>query len=105
MWALEHRLRRGVARAQLPCGTQGLPGLGVGLCLLHWQVDSYPMDHQGSPPYPFNSLQSIVMASPSFLLLFFLFTSPAKGFVHFIYLLKVQAFAYAECLMQTSGPT
>ena len=70
MRALEHRLRRGVARAQLPRGTQGLPGLGVGPCLLHWQVDSYPVDHQGSPPYPFNSLESIVTASPSFLLLF-----------------------------------
>ena len=22
---------------------------GSELCLLHWQVDSYPLDHQGSP--------------------------------------------------------
>ena len=79
MRALEHRLRRGVARAQLPCGTQGLPGLGVGPCLLHWQVDSYPVDHQGSPPYPFNSLESIVTAPPSFLSLFVFAPVQLKG--------------------------
>ena len=24
--------------------------LGSNLCLLHWQVDSLPLSHQGSPP-------------------------------------------------------
>ena len=40
--ALEHRLRCSTA-----CGI--FPGQGPNLCPLHWQVDSYPLDHQGSP--------------------------------------------------------
>ena len=28
------------------------PEHGLNPCLLHWQVDSEPLDHQGSPPYP-----------------------------------------------------
>ena len=26
------------------------PDPGVDLCFLHWQVDSLPLSHQGSPP-------------------------------------------------------
>ena len=29
------------------CGT--FPGQGWNLCLLHWQADSLPLSHQGSP--------------------------------------------------------
>ena len=29
------------------CGI--FPGQGLNLCLLHWQVDSLPLSHQGSP--------------------------------------------------------
>ena len=39
------------ARAQLLCGMWDLPGPGIKVvsCPLHWQVDSEPVDHQGSP--------------------------------------------------------
>ena len=36
-------------RAQLPCDMWDLPGLGSNPCPLHWQEDSSPLDHQGSP--------------------------------------------------------
>ena len=34
----------------LACGI--FPNQGSNLCLLHWQADSYPLDHQGSPRLP-----------------------------------------------------
>ena len=34
------------------CGI--FPGQGWSLCPLHWQADSYPLCHQGSPPLPFS---------------------------------------------------
>ena len=43
-WALEHRLSS--------CGTQAcgiFPDQGSNLRLLHWQVDSLPLSHEGSP--------------------------------------------------------
>ena len=36
-------------RASLPWGMWNLLDQGLNLCLLHWQVDSYPLDQQGSP--------------------------------------------------------
>ena len=33
------------------CGI--VPDQGSNLCSLHWQVDSYPVDHQGSPSVGF----------------------------------------------------
>ena len=30
------------------------PDQGSNLCPLHWQADSYPLCHQGSPPLPFS---------------------------------------------------
>ena len=47
--ALEHRLCDGGARAYLPCSAWTFLDQGSDLCLLHWQVDSYPPGHQGSP--------------------------------------------------------
>ena len=35
--------------AQLPRGMWKLPDQGVNQCPLQWQVDSLPLDHQGSP--------------------------------------------------------
>ena len=35
-------------RAQLPRGMWTLPDPGLNLCPLHWQVNSYPLCHQGS---------------------------------------------------------
>ena len=32
--------------AELLCGMWNLPGPGINPCPLHWQVDSYPLDHQ-----------------------------------------------------------
>ena len=44
--ALERRLSSCGSRAQLLHGMWDLPGP---LCPLHWQVDSSPLHHQGSP--------------------------------------------------------
>ena len=35
--------------APQPCGI--FPDQGWNLCSLHWQVDSYPLDHQGNPQF------------------------------------------------------
>ena len=35
--------------AQLLCGMWDLPRPGLELCPLHWQADSPPLRHQGSP--------------------------------------------------------
>ena len=40
--AVAHRLSCSVARGIFP-------DQGLNLCLLHWQVDSLPVSHQGSP--------------------------------------------------------
>ena len=45
-WALEHRFSSGT-RTQLFCSMWDHPGSN--LCLLHWQADSLPLRHQGSP--------------------------------------------------------
>ena len=37
------------AQAYLLCGMWDLPGLRSNPCLLHWQVNSLPLSHQGSP--------------------------------------------------------
>ena len=36
------------------CGI--FPDQGPNPCLFHWQVDSYPLNHQGSPPQTFFNL-------------------------------------------------
>ena len=46
--ALEHRLRSGV-QASGPSTDGTLLGQGWNPCLPHWQVDSLPLNHQGSP--------------------------------------------------------
>ena len=40
------------------CGI--LPNQGSNPCPLHWQADSQPLRHQGSPPHPF--LYSVLLA-------------------------------------------
>ena len=47
--ALEHRFKCCGTRAQLLCSTWDPPGSGIKLHLLHWQGDSFPLSHQGSP--------------------------------------------------------
>ena len=49
--ALEHRLKNCAAQANLLPGMWDLPGLGIKLTPLHWQADSLPPNHQGSPPF------------------------------------------------------
>ena len=49
----------------MPCGMWDRPGLGMEACPLHWQADSQPLDHQGSPPY---SLLSTSVSSDTGLL-------------------------------------
>ena len=49
-WALEHRVSSCSARTLLLCSIWDLPGPGVKPCKLHWQVDSSPLDQQGSLP-------------------------------------------------------
>ena len=39
---VEHKLS-----CLMACGI--FPGQGLNLCVLHWQADSYPLRHQGSP--------------------------------------------------------
>ena len=48
-WALEHRLSSWGTRAQLLCTYGIFPNQGLNPCLLHYQVDSLPLRHQGSP--------------------------------------------------------
>ena len=48
--AREHRLSSFVApglSCSAACGI--FPDQGLNLCLLHWQADSFPLSHQGSP--------------------------------------------------------
>ena len=52
--ALECRLSSCGARAQLLRSMWDLPGLGLEPVSLHWQVDSQPLRHQGSPCMFFN---------------------------------------------------
>ena len=49
----------------MPCGMWDRPGPGMEACPLHWQADSQPLDHQGSPPY---SLLSTSVSSDTGLL-------------------------------------
>ena len=48
-WALGHRLSSRGSRlsCSLACGI--FLDQGLNLCLLHWEVGSYPLYHQGSP--------------------------------------------------------
>ena len=50
-WALEHRLNRTVVAHGLSCPEAcGIfPDQGLNPCFLHWQADSLPLSHQGSP--------------------------------------------------------
>ena len=47
--ALERRLSSCGAWALLLCGSGVFPDQGSNLRLLHWQADSLPLSHQGSP--------------------------------------------------------
>ena len=48
-WAREHRFNSYGTWAQLLLGMWYLLGSGMELCLLHWQADALPLNHQGSP--------------------------------------------------------
>ena len=39
------------------------PGQGLNLLLLHWQVDSYPLYHQGSPAIPILQVRKLSHSS------------------------------------------
>ena len=47
--SLEHKLSSCGTQAQLLCGMWDLPGPGIKPMPLHWQADSQPLCHQGSP--------------------------------------------------------
>ena len=47
------RLSNCGSRAQLLHGMWDPPRQGSNPCLLHWQADSQPLRHQGSPAYNF----------------------------------------------------
>ena len=54
-------------RAQLLCCLWDLPGPGrLSPCLLHWQADSLPLNHQGSPATAFLNLGFICWFALSF---------------------------------------
>ena len=48
------RLSNCGSRAQLLCGCGIFPDQSSNLCPLHWQADSQPLHHQGSPKSLFN---------------------------------------------------
>ena len=58
--ALEHRFSIVMAHGHsfpMACGI--FPDQGSNLCTLHWQMDSYPMYHQGNPTYLFIGEESL----------------------------------------------
>ena len=89
LWSTGSRRAGSVVVAHGPscsaaCGI--LPDQGSNLCPLHWQADSQPLRHQGSPtlilmPFVLNSmLPDLTIATTAFLFLLFL---PEKDiFVH-----------------------
>ena len=52
-WAPEHRLRSCGSQAERSCSMWDPPDRGSNPCLLHWQADSLPLSHQGSPTVSF----------------------------------------------------
>ena len=53
-WALEHRPNSCGTRAEFCSATYGIFPVQVSnLCLLHWQVNSLPLSHQGRPGFFF----------------------------------------------------
>ena len=48
-WAQLLQLPGSRAQTWLLCGLWNLLDQGSHLCLLHWQADSLPLSHQGSP--------------------------------------------------------
>ena len=61
-WALEHGLNIRDACHGLHCSVAWgvFPDQGLNLCLFHWQADSLPLSHQGSPSYqPFVSSSNV----------------------------------------------
>ena len=58
--APEHRLSSCGARVQLPLACGIFPDQGLNPCLLHWQADSLPLSHQGSPRLIFYFMEAIL---------------------------------------------
>ena len=56
-WALECRLSS--CGHGLSCAKARGTFLGLNMCLLDLQVDSYPLDHQGSPLDPISSQENL----------------------------------------------
>ena len=52
-WVLEHSSVVVAHRLRCPGACGIFLDKGLNLCLLHWQVDSLPLTHQGSPLPPF----------------------------------------------------
>ena len=50
-WALEHRFSNCGKLVSLPMACGIFPDQGSNPCPLHWQADSSPLDHQGSPMF------------------------------------------------------
>ena len=48
LWALERGLSGCGSRPQVLCGMWNLPGPGIKAVPLNWQVDFYPLRHQGN---------------------------------------------------------
>ena len=71
-WALDYKLNSCGARCSAACGI--FLDQGSNPCLLHWQADSLPLSHQGSPPWSFQPTVYTTalprMPFPSGLLLF-----------------------------------
>ena len=61
-WALEYRLNSCGTWAQLLRGMWNLPAWGLNPYLLHWQANSLPQSHQGTPQ---SELYIIVLVLPN----------------------------------------
>ena len=67
LWSTGSRRAGSVVVAHGPscstaCGT--FPDQGSNLCPLHWQADSQPLRHQGSPTHPVLMPQSHILSLP-----------------------------------------
>ena len=67
VWAVGVQASVAVACGLSSCGTQAsllpgmwdFPGPGIKPCFLHWQVDSLPVSHHGSPQDTFIHLKNL----------------------------------------------
>ena len=88
-----------VAVHRMSCSTaRGIfPAQGLNLCLLHWQMDSLPLSHQGNPLCP---LISLITTLSTYHLFFY-----SVVFFFFFPVLSNQLYKHRNLWMFTYQPT